>query len=284
MFINWNNEKHSIGIDKIDNHHKELFLLINQLHELLEQDQYQDEAIRILKRLYAYTSYHFISEESLFKEYNYPGINEHMEIHDAFKEKIKEYLEGVRSRMNYPLDSLQDYLVEWVIKHIQGEDVKYAEFFKKNGVQLEMHFSISENKRDDVITEWNNRKLEMEIHDIDNQHRELIYILQQTNDLQHTSETRKRLYIPIIIKKLFYYSQYHFSYEEEHMSKNGYELIDEQKKLHKDFIDEIIKFAEEYKQERIFLTDEIILFLKDWTINHILTEDKKYKKYLEKIR
>jgi len=50
----------------------------------------QKEAIRILKRLYAYTSYHFTSEEALPKEYGYPTVNGHIAIHRAFKARIRE--------------------------------------------------------------------------------------------------------------------------------------------------------------------------------------------------
>lgn len=281
MFIEWNTERHGIGIPTIDNQHRELFVITNQLHELLGQDQYQEEAIKILKRLYAYTNYHFASEEGLLKEYSYPEISNHQNIHKTFTNKVKESLEGVRKKRNFSLAPLQDFLVEWILKHIQIEDVKYSDYFKKASIETDVNFSVSDKKRNDVMDQWEKQKLSLEIIGIDNQHKELIYILQQTNDLQHTSDSRRKIYLPLIIKKLFYYSQYHFSYEEEHMAKNGFPLLKEQQESHKLFIKEILKFAEEYKKGIITLTDEIIVFLKDWTIKHILTEDAKYKVYIE---
>lgn len=284
MFIEWNTERNSIGIPTIDNQHRELFVITNQLHDLLEKDQYQEEAIKIMKRLYAYTNYHFASEEGLLKEYSYPDFPDHQNIHKTFTNKIKESLDGIRKKRNFPLAPLQDFLVEWILKHIQVEDVKYADFFKKSAIETDVNFSVSDQKRNDVLDQWEKQKLHLEIVGIDNQHKELIYILQQTNDLQHTSDSRRKIYLPMIIKKLFYYSQFHFSYEEEHMAKSGFPLLKEQQDFHKFFIKEVIKFAEEYKSGITGLTDEIILFLKDWTINHILTEDKKYKVYLESDR
>ena len=282
MFIEWIDERHSIGIPIIDNQHKELFLITNQLHDILGLEHYQKEALKILKKLYAYTSYHFVSEEALLREYKYPEMNDHIKNHNSFREKIKEYLENVREKQNFPLETLQDYLVEWILKHIQGSDVKYAEFFRETSIIPQIHFSVSEKTRSDVMEQWQKQKLELEIIGIDNQHKELIYILQQTNDLQHTSEARKKLFLPVIFEKLLFYSQYHFSFEEEHMSKNAYPLIKEQQDLHKEFINRVIRFSEDYKAGMIDLTDDIILFLKNWVINHILTEDKKYKVYLEK--
>lgn len=281
MFIEWNDAKHSIGIDIIDNQHKELFIITNQLHDILSMEFYQKEAVKILKRLYAYTSYHFVSEEALLKEYKYDDLENHKVIHETFRNKIKENLENMKEKQGFSLKELQDFLVEWILKHIQGTDVKYAAFFKEKSLIPEMHFPTSDSKKTDVLDQWVKQKLELEIRNIDNQHKELISILQQVNDLQHTSESRRNVYFPVIIEKLLYYSQYHFSFEEEHMSKNAYPLLKDQQQLHKDFVSRIIKFTNEYKNGMFDLGDEMILFLKDWVVNHILLEDKKYKIFLE---
>lgn len=280
MFIEWNNEKHSLGIPTIDNQHRELFRMTNEVHQLLINGNDRNKAIKVLKRLYAYTGYHFTSEESIQKEYGYPGLSGHAKIHGHFKKRIKEELEGMRDKGNSPLSPLQDFLVEWILKHIQGEDTKYARFFRESGINPELHFSVSEQNRTDVLDQWKIRQLELEIREIDNQHRELIAILQQTNDLQYTGIKRKKIYIPVIIRKLFYYSQYHFSYEEEHMAQGGYEKLKSHQDLHRDFIRKIREFAEKYNRGTEELTDEIILFLKDWTINHIIQEDRDYKDFL----
>lgn len=280
MFIEWSDEKHSLGIPTIDSQHRELFRMTNEIHEILLGGDYQKDALKVLKRLYAYTGYHFTSEEAIQKEYGYPEHSGHIRIHRQFKDRIKEELDEIRNNPGYPLSPLQDFLVEWILKHIQGEDVKYARFFREAGINPELHFSISDKKRTDVLDQWELRQMELEIKDIDNQHKELIAILQQTNDLRHTGDKRKRLFIPVIIKKLFYYSQYHFSYEEEHMAQSNYNLLKSQQDFHKGFVSRIRTFAEEYNRKETDLTDELILFLKDWTINHILQEDKKYKDFL----
>jgi len=224
------------------------------------------------------------SEEGIFKEYGYPETDKHLKIHKSFQLKIKSYLKEARGKANIPLAPLQDFLVEWILKHIQGEDRKYADYFVEKNIKPEINFSISDQTRNDVLSQWKQKKLSLEIKEIDDQHRELVGILQQTNDLQVTSEKRRRIFLPVIIKKLFYYSQYHFSYEEEHMAKNDYPLLREHQDLHRTFIKDIVKFTKDYKEGITTLTDDIIIFLKDWTITHILTEDKKYKEYLDSIK
>jgi hemerythrin-like metal-binding protein len=284
MFVQWNQEQHGIDIEVIDTQHQELFILTNQLHDLIEAEARDGEAIiKVLKRLYAYTGFHFVSEEGLFREYGYPGVEEHIVVHESFRKKIKEYLDDFRDKPNMPLESLQDFLVEWIIGHIIGDDRHYAEYFEANNIVPELYFSPAQNSRSEDLNLWQQKKLELEIKTIDDQHKQLIAILQQTNDLQHTSEARKLIFLPIIIKKLFYYTQFHFSYEEEHMAKNSYPLLHDHQEQHKHFIGEIVKFANEYKEGRIRLTDEIILFLRDWTVNHILEEDRKYKRFLDSL-
>lgn len=279
-FIIWQDEKYSVGNEIIDNQHKQLISIINELHALLRKNQYQEEAVQLIKQLNAYTEYHFLSEEGLFKEYKVPNYSEHIQHHNEFRNKIKEAAKRIRQEPFYPIEKLLKYLVEWILMHVQKEDKAYSEFFKSKAIVPNIHFSISEEKKDNIIAQWDSRQLSLEIGEIDTQHKELIYILQQTNDLQYTSDVRKKIYLPIIIKKLFYYSRFHFLYEEDHMAKHNYPGLEEHKKLHISFIEDIQKFAADYRKGKRNLTDNLILYIKDWTVNHILGADKEYKNFI----
>lgn len=285
MFVQWSDEKHSLGIQTIDMQHQELFIITNEFFDSQKADQPQKTTIQELKRLYAYTKYHFASEEGLFRHFSYPGGKEHREVHNEFTRMVKKALREVREQLNYRIDELLDFLVEWIINHIQGRDHDYADYFRTQGIEPVVHFDFSGIKTGkqidaDALKIWREKKLSLDLGEIDKQHKELVYILQQANDLNKCSDKRKRLYLPVIIKKLFYYSQYHFSFEEQNMSQYGYQHTQEHQMLHKDFINRIILFSDEYKIQKKTLNDEIILFLKDWTLDHILTEDKKYKDFL----
>ena len=65
--------------------------------------------------------------------------------------------------------------------------------------------------------------------------------------------------------------------EEEWMAKHNYRGLNEHRELHKGFIMRIQDFAREYNLDKESLNTEMLLFLKDWIINHILKEDRKYK-------
>lgn len=286
MYVKWNDEKHSLGIGAIDGQHKELFVLVNRLAELSPGPEYPHELITIFKRLYAYAHYHFSTEESVFRKYDYPGRDRHKRSHAEFAGRIKTWLADYRDKPNLPIAEPLDYLVNWIITHIQGEDRAYAQYFRDRKISVEVHFSpaagLEAEFGDAALKVWNDQNLKLEIDGIDGQHKELVFILQQVNDLQHASPERAAAFLPGIIQKLFYYSQFHFSFEEELMSRHDYPELEAHRRLHNEFILRIQDFAREYKLGKETLRDEMVRFLKEWTVNHILEEDARYKSYVQK--
>lgn len=278
MFVQWSEEKHSLNIPEIDRQHQEFFLITNQIFEAGQSQEERKNLIPVLKRLYAYTKYHFSSEEGIFRHYMYPHEEEHRRVHKEFTDRVKVYLQDFRDRPQLPVDEALDFLVNWILGHIQKEDRQYAEYFKERNIDLSVNFSSDKGS---ALKLWEEQKLSLDIHNIDQQHKELVFILQQFNDLQKATETRKRAFTPVFIKKLFFYAQYHFSFEEELLSKNQYKAIQSQKEQHKDFIMRIEDFVREYNLQKETLNDEIILFLKNWIVHHILEEDGKYKHFLQ---
>lgn len=279
MLVKWKNEEHSIKIPDIDEQHQELFMVINQLYEVRIEGGSLSDKLKILKRLYTYTNYHFLSEERLFLEHSYPQTKAHIATHNEFRNKIKELLQDIREKPNTDLAPMQDYLIEWVINHIMGADKVYSDYFTENGIIPDIH--ISSKNRADAMVLWEKKQLALGIAEIDKQHKELINILQLANDLNFASDERVYTFIPEIIKKMFYYSQYHFSYEEEYMAKQSYPDLKEHQNWHGTFIAETKSFADKYNAGKSTdIVNEIVFFLKDWTLNHILTEDKSFKDYL----
>lgn len=78
-----------------------------------------------------------------------------------------------------------------------------------------------------------------------------------------------------IIEELKDYTRYHFEAEEAYMEKIGYRKFLSQKVTHKDFLDKM----DEIDLQRIdngqnqYLMD-ILNFVLDWLVEHILKEDK----------
>ncbi len=287
MMVNWSDQKHAVGIPDIDAQHKELFLITNLLAQAGESPVSAGRSQIIcnnLKRLLAYCHYHFNTEEEILGVNAYPELGVQQEQHRGFTDQVKRYLAESRQKPNLALGPILDELVNWILFHIQDEDRKFAAWFVGRGIRVSAHpchSGTGVTTADDALAVWNDKKLGLDIKGIDDQHRELVMILQQANDLLKASPERQHLFLPVIIKKLFYYSQFHFSSEEELMSRSNWTGLPEHQDQHRLFIKRIVDFSAEYNARTQGLSAAIVGFLKDWTIHHILEEDRKFKDALK---
>lgn len=119
-----------IGIVEIDEQHKKLFELSEILNEATEINEIKD----ILLFLEEYMQFHFNTEESMMRKYNYELIEEHKKLHDDLKEKVTGYIE-LYFLGNYSfIEELEEVVQEWIYEHILEEDRKYKEFFKNKHI------------------------------------------------------------------------------------------------------------------------------------------------------
>ena len=89
-----------------------------------------------------------------------------------------------------------------------------------------------------------------------------------------------RLALAQIINNLIRYSKEHFTEEEMALLKTSYPNYEQHKKQHKLFIDKIEQFAADYNSGKYLLHFDILLFLKNWVLQHILVADKAFGEHL----
>lgn len=128
----------SIGIEAIDEQHKSLIQRLNHVSAALRANQGEKEVASTLDFLIKYTDYHFRKEEEYMEKYNYPGLAEQQETHEALKvilsEMEEEFIEdGATKTLAASIDT---FLVNWLTKHIEGLDVKFGKFLKKNNIEI----------------------------------------------------------------------------------------------------------------------------------------------------
>jgi len=61
------------------------------------------------------------------------------------------------------------------------------------------------------------------------------------------------------------------------MKKINYSGLNEQISQHAFFVKKIEEFEQKYKANTITLSSEVMIFLKDWIVNHITKLDTKIK-------
>ena len=119
-------EEFKTGIDQIDQEHKRLFEIADQIYELKNKefvhDKY-DEIIKILEELKEYTIFHFGHEEEYMQRIEYTGLEAQQYAHQAFVDKLNEInLDDVDENQQEYLIELVDFLLSWLVNHILKVD------------------------------------------------------------------------------------------------------------------------------------------------------------------
>ena len=129
--IKWHDSL-SIGIDLIDEQHKMLIQRLNDLSTAVEMKQGEVEIMRTLEFMIDYTNFHFSSEEEQMADQNYPGLKYQQVQHEEFKDTLNHILEDFEEEgpTRALTTSINTFLINWLIKHIKGLDLKFGQFLK----------------------------------------------------------------------------------------------------------------------------------------------------------
>ena len=133
-FIAWTSEM-SVDVKMLDNDHKKLAILINDLHEGLMAGRDSKDLERIFDELVACTRLHFAHEEQLLAEAGYSDVSVHKQEHD---QKVQEVLRlqahflGAKESADY-LEVL-DLLKYWLLTHMESSDKEFVAYLKAMGV------------------------------------------------------------------------------------------------------------------------------------------------------
>ncbi|RDH83307.1 MAG: hemerythrin [endosymbiont of Escarpia spicata] len=137
-FVEWSDSL-SVGIEEIDEQHKILVNLINRMHQAIHERHGSDAVKGILAELADYTRIHFAVEESLMRILNYPGYEEHKEIHEELLSHVIELVQKVESGKTAIGFELLHFLKTWLTKHIMEEDMQYTGFFLAAGASPKLN-------------------------------------------------------------------------------------------------------------------------------------------------
>ncbi len=126
---------------------------------------------------------------------------------------------------------------------------------------------------DEVFFKWS-PDYSVNIKTIDNQHKELVNILNRLFIAVSRREGNK--VIAAILDALINYTQTHFSLEEGLMRQAKYKDLDAHMAEHKKLIDKLDHLCKKYLVEEQPIYFEMLSFLKTWLKEHIQGVDRKY--------
>lgn len=133
-FMTWTSEM-SVGVIVLDDDHKKLIGIINQLHYGIMAGHKKKVLGAVLDQLVDYAKYHFAREETLFLKTNYEAAPMHRMEHEGFVNLIQDVQERFKSAPVAMLDlELMSFLRFWLLSHIQGSDKKYGPSLNAYGI------------------------------------------------------------------------------------------------------------------------------------------------------
>ncbi|BCS55029.1 bacteriohemerythrin [Geobacter sp. SVR] len=129
-FFAWNSS-YSVGFDPMDQEHRKLVEIINQLYGAMRQGKGNERIGSTLDALVEYTRTHFAHEERLMKETGYAAYEEHKREHDNLSAQVRAIQEKYRSDSVLSLE-VMSFVKEWLVNHIQGSDRRYGPHLRKS--------------------------------------------------------------------------------------------------------------------------------------------------------
>jgi len=132
-------DQYSVGVESIDNQHKELFERVNRLLNACAQGEGKKVLPEVLDFLGDYVVFHFSTEEKYMKEYLYPDYLTHKKEHDSFVETYKKFREEIEKEGAgvAAVIKTNKLIVDWLKNHILGTDRKLGFFLKERKMQTE---------------------------------------------------------------------------------------------------------------------------------------------------
>ena len=115
----------------IDDDHKQLVELVNQLHTATSDGRGQEVVERILKELIAYTEDHLRREEHFMASIQFPQLAAHKTGHDKFMHHIHALQAKYDAGSMTVASQLSSVLRDWLSLHIRRNDKEIKYFLDK---------------------------------------------------------------------------------------------------------------------------------------------------------
>ncbi|MDD2542092.1 MAG: bacteriohemerythrin [Desulfuromonadaceae bacterium] len=131
MGIQWR-ESLSIGVEAIDNQHKELLDRFDRLLNACQSGKGVEELKKLQTFLGEYVHSHFSDEEALQRRHHYPEYDAHLAQHKYFIDQINTLeaettLEGVSTHHVVETNNL---LLKWLLNHISKVDKELGTYIQ----------------------------------------------------------------------------------------------------------------------------------------------------------
>ncbi len=129
-------EKYRTGIPLVDSHHAQVFIFIEEIRQAIRQKQTQEQLMQTMAKLEDFCGYHFSFESKIMTKLGYPGADDHTKTLVSFTNRVlNNWKTSLANGTLHPLEVVYG-LKTTVVDAIIAEDVKYAQYFADNGIDV----------------------------------------------------------------------------------------------------------------------------------------------------
>ena len=144
-------DRYKLGIDAIDDQHKQLFALVSKLYALDDDKSTKEELKDILNEFSEYMKNHFEDEEEYMLSIGYPGLEEHKQLHKDLIDKLASVIKSSK-KLSILKIKMRVIAKRVLIEHIVREDIK-IKLFEMSKVNKNLIFDTDDDEDSFDITD-----------------------------------------------------------------------------------------------------------------------------------
>lgn len=122
----------SVGNTLLDNQHKKIIEIINQILTESEIKGGAGTVFELVDSLAQYASEHFSTEEALLAECGYLELEEHRAEHNEYRNNTTKFFIGAVDEDGTISNEILQFVVDWWFNHILRSDMAYKPFLSKH--------------------------------------------------------------------------------------------------------------------------------------------------------
>ena len=125
--LQWSNF-FSVGIEEIDNQHKNLIDILNEIYDGVKECHAEETLRDVIPKLVKYTKEHFVYEEKVMIDIGYPDFDKHFQKHYKLAEQAGHYMTMMENGEHINYLELTVLVSDWLKDHILEDDKDYAKY------------------------------------------------------------------------------------------------------------------------------------------------------------
>ena len=123
-------KSYELGIDEIDEQHRHLVGIINELSDAMMIQKGYKAVPHILEQLTDYIQFHFTNEEEIMRITKYPDLEEHCREHLMMTKKVLDFKRNYSKDHEINSGDVLTFLCNWLKEHIVVSDKKLRAHIK----------------------------------------------------------------------------------------------------------------------------------------------------------